>query len=430
MQDRPIGRKSRTAGSTKLPSIAPPSPPCHNPPMFSRRTRWVQTPNPLMAAWASRVAAGLPCLDLTESNPTRCGFEYPEQEILQALADPRGLLYQPTPAGLPAARAALAADLTAVAATGSPIHPDRLVLTASTSEAYGWLFKLLCEREDHVLIPRPSYPLFEFLASLEDVVLDPYPLRYEGRWRIDLDALSGMLTPRTRAVVVVHPNNPTGSYLNREEADSLGALCRSHDLALISDEVFHEYPLSHAPDASRASSLAGTTSCLTFSLGGLSKAAGLPQIKVGWIHLGGPDDLVQDARSRLEVIADTYLSVNTPAQWALPRILEQRRGIREQIRQRTRGNLAWLQERASRSPDETWELLKVEGGWSVVLRVPRTRSEEEWCGALVEEDGVLLHPGYFFDFESEAYLVASLLPQEEQFREAMKRVLSAVRRAG
>lgn len=390
--------------------------------MFTQRTQWSRNPNRLAATWSARLGSGLPAIDLTESNPTRCGFTYPEAEILRALADPRGLLYEPAPAGLPAARRAVAEDL-------GLDGWDSILLTASTSEAYGWLFKLLCERDDEVLIPRPSYPLFDFLAALEEVRLVPYPLRYEAGWRMDFEALESALTPRTRAVLVVHPNNPTGNYVTREEWQRLSALCAERDLAVISDEVFHEYAFENASDADergapdRAPSLALEAPCLTFSLGGLSKAAGLPQIKVGWIHVGGPAGTAREAFGRLEVVADTYLSVNTPAQWALPSLLQLRRKVRDQIRSRVRANRRWILEEAAGSAP--WELLRAEGGWYAVIRVPRIRTEEEWCCRLAEEEGVLLHPGYFFDFESEAYLVASLLPEEVRFREGMNRLLRA-----
>jgi alanine-synthesizing transaminase len=410
---------------------------------FSHRTAWERTPNRLADAWARRLASGRPAIDLTESNPTRCGFAYPETRILRALADPRGLLYQPVPRGLPAAREAVASYLAAEVPGAAPCSPDELVLSASTSEAYGWLLKLLCERGDQVLVPRPSYPLFDFLAGLEEVTLVPYALRREERWHLDIESLAAAAGPRTRAVIVVHPNNPTGNTLTEAEAEALTTFCAARGQAVISDEVFLEYqfpaapgpapvpPLGGAPHVltgsptSRlarplAGSLAPRGGCLVFSLGGLSKSSGLPQIKLGWIRVGGPPALATEALARLEVIADTYLSVNTPAQWALPELLGAGRVVRAAIRARTVANLHWL---ASRARNVAWELLPADGGWYAVLRVPRTHTEEEWCLLLSEEEGVLLHPGYFFDFESEAFLVASLLPEEERFAEAMARVL-------
>jgi len=419
---------------------------------FAARTAWERRPNALSLAWERRLASGAPADDLTESNPTRCGFRYPAERILRALADPRALRYEPHPRGLPLARERLAAHLDGQAdappdgARGGrrdqrrdqradqtqdepqdeppggrapSCHPDRLVLTASTSEAYAWLFKLLCERGDRVLIPRPSYPLFDFLAGLEEVELAPYPLRFDGRWRLDLAALAAAVDERTRAVVVVHPNNPTGNALLATEAAALGELCARRGLAVISDEVFLEYLEEGAARPERlAGSLAAESPALTFSLGGLSKSAGLPQIKAGWIRAGGPDGLVEEALGRLEVIADTYLSVNTPAQWALPELLAAGREVAAQILARVRGNRRWLE---TRSGGTAWQVLPADGGWSAVLRLPRIRSEEEWCLLLAAEEGVLLHPGFFFDFPSEAYLVASLLPEERTFRGAMER---------
>lgn len=418
----------------------------HAPVPFSHRTAWERAPNRLAEAWTKRLASGKPSVDLTESNPTRCGLPYPESSILEALADPRGLLYEPVPRGLPAAREAVAAYLAAEVPGAAPCSPDDLVLSASTSEAYGWLMKLLCEHGDQVLVPRPSYPLFDFLAGLEGVTLVPYSLRREGRWRVDFESLAAAAGPRTRAVIVVHPNNPTGSALTVAEADELAGFCARRGLAIIADEVFLEYPLAPTPDPASpppsggpksglsngragppagdlAGSLAPRGGCLAFSLGGLSKSSGLPQIKVGWIRVGGPRPLATEALARLEVIADTYLSVNTPAQWALPALLGAGREVRNAIRTRTAANRRWL---GSQARDVSWELLPADGGWYAVLRVPRIHTEEDWCLLLAEEEGVLLHPGFFFDFESEAFLVASLLPEEERFREAMTRVFGRI----
>lgn len=455
--------------------------------MFSERTRWESSRNPLTEAWDRRRRNGLPCFDLTQSNPTLCGFSYPPW-ILDALSGPPALLYEPEARGLPAALEAVAEHISSLhhpvrppgrsavtpgtgvtpGATGTSgtsgtsgggsgrIDPASLLLCSGTSEAYGWLLKLLCDPGDHVLVPRPSYPLLDYLADLESVSLRPYTLRYDGRWNLDLHALEDAWTPRTRAVVVIHPNNPTGNFLNRREADLLRSFCTEHDLALISDEVFLEYPLQadsgsspHAGDepygdlhrAGRdrrvqldwttepgAASLAIDSPCLTFSLGGLSKSCGLPQIKVGWIHAGGPPSTAAEALKRLEIVSDTYLSVNTPAQIALREILRTGRSVAGQIRRRTSGNWAWLRGRADRSAGAPWTRLDTEGGWYAVLRIPNTRTEEEWCLDLVEHHGIMLHPGYFFDFPSEAFLVASLLPEEDLFSAAMDLALGFVER--
>ena len=363
--------------------------------MFSHRLSWDAAPNPLSEAVARRRAAGLPVLDLTESNPTRAGLDYPP-DLLTPLADPRGLSYDPHPAGLLTAREAVSAYY---AARGVPVYPSRILLTASTSDAYAWCFKLLCDPGDEVLIPRPSYPLFEFLAGLEAVRVTPYPLFYDHGWHIDTGALEAAITPRTRAIVTVNPNNPTGSFLKRHELDRLCDLARRHDLALISDEVFADYPLGAAAD--RVTTLARVAGPLVFVMSGLSKIAGLPQLKLGWIVANSAE-----ASARLEWIADTYLPVATPVQLALPGLLAAGDGVQRQIRARTAANLARLREQ--------FPPLEVEGGWYATIAVPRTRTEQEWTLALLDR-GVLVQPGFFYDFPNEAYLVLSLLTPPEPF---------------
>ena len=295
--------------------------------------------------------------------------------------------------GHPAARAAVAAYY------GGRVEPDRVLVTASTSEAYGFLFKLLADPGDEILAPRPSYPLFDFLAALESVRVVEYPLVYHGGWAIDFDTLAQRITPRSRAVVVVNPNNPTGSYLKKSELAGLIELCRKHELAIVSDEVFSDYPL--AEDAERVSSLVNVEEVLTFSLSGLSKLVGLPQLKLGWIVAGGPEAARQEAVQHLELIADTYLSVGTPVQWAAAALLGLRETMQAQILERVRGNLALLGSRiGSASP---WRLLDPEGGWYTVIQAPRIHSEEEWVLTVLGEENVLVQPGFFFDFETEAF---------------------------
>ena len=386
--------------------------------MFSSRLRWDARPNRLSAALESKRRAGAPVLDLTESNPTRAGLSYPA-EIVQALADPRSIVYEPQPQGSQEARAA-AADY--YRARGCDVSPEQVTITASTSEAYAYLFKLLADPGDEVLVPRPSYPLFEFLAALESVRVVQYPLRYGGRWHIDLEALASGVTERTRAIVLVNPNNPTGSFVKRDELRSLTALAAARGLALISDEVFADYAFD--ADPARAPTLAGVRDALTFCLSGLSKVAGLPQMKLGWIATTGPG--AAGAVARLEWIADTYLSVGTPVQHALPRLLEAGRSVQAQVAQRTGANLEWLRRTIGR--DSVCEALDVEGGWYATLRIPRTRGEEEWALALLEHENVLVQPGFFYDFEAEAYLVLSLLTAPDIFREGASRLLAAVER--
>ena len=382
--------------------------------MFSSRFHWDLHTNRLTQALAARRAAGREVLDLTESNPTHAGFAYPG-EIVSAFADARMLAYEPLPAGTPAARAAVAAYY---ARRGHAVPVERILLTASTSEAYGYLFKLLMNPGDEVLVPRPSYPLFEFLADMESVVVRQYPLEYHGAWSMDVGAIEAAMTERTRAIVLVNPNNPTGSYVNRAELRALAAVCARRGVALISDEVFADYALTE--DGERVTTLAAEEECLAFAMSGLSKVAGLPQMKLGWIVVNGPAAVRQEAWEKLEWIADTYLSVSTPVQCAAAGLLEAGEAVQRQIRERTAANLAFAREALAGSAANT---LAVEGGWYITLQVARVRSEEEWTLELLEQAGVLVQPGYFYDFAAEAYLVVSLLTAPEIFREGMGRLV-------
>jgi alanine-synthesizing transaminase len=359
-------------------------------------------------------AAGAPILDLTESNPTAAGFAYPSDAILSALADPRSLRYEPAAAGMPTARAAVSEYYS------GRVRPDRILLTASTSEAYAFVFKLLADPGDEVLVPSPSYPLFDYLAALESVRVVQYPLVYQGSWNIDFDALARSITSGSRAIVLVNPNNPTGSFLKQSELGPLLALCREHNLALISDEVFTDYVFED--DARLVRSLTDIDEVLTFSLSGLSKVAGLPQLKLGWIVTGGPPIDREKAFGRLELIADTYLSVGAPVQWAAPALLGLRGELQRQILGRVRVNRAFLTSQIG--PTSPWNLLSTEGGWYAVLEAPRIQSEEEWVLNLLTDDNVLVQPGFFFDFEKEAFLVISLLTPEDVFRAGIRRILA------
>jgi hypothetical protein len=376
---------------------------------FSSRFHWDLRPNRLTQALAARRASGAPVLDLTESNPTHAALSYPP-DLPHAFEDPRILSYDPQPAGALHAREAVSAYYSA---RGSQIAPGRILLTASTSEAYSYLFKLLCDPSGEVLVPRPSYPLFEFLADMESVKVRTYPLRYHGSWSMEPPEL----TDRTRAVVLVNPNNPTGSFIKRSELAPLMEQCAARNVALISDEVFADYWF--APDTQRVATLAGLEECLAFSMSGLSKVAGLPQMKLGWIVVGGPPALRAAAMEKLEWIADTYLSVSTPVQCAAPRLLAAGEGIQRQIRERTAGNLTLARELLAESAGN---ILAVEGGWYITIQVPRVRAEEEWTLQLLEREGVLVQPGFFYDFDSEAYLVVSLLTGPAVFREGLSRL--------
>jgi alanine-synthesizing transaminase len=405
--------------------------------MFARRTEWPLEPNALTREIESRAERGLPLLDLTESNPTRCGFVYDSATILRALGKPGVLLYQPEPRG-PAAGRQVVADY--YAEHGAVIDLEQIFLTASTSEAYSYLFRLLADPGEAVLVPRPSYPLFDFLAGLNDLEIIGYPLVYDSSWRIDLDELGSILrnasSPLPRALVVVHPNNPTGSFIHQGELETLTDLCRRHHLALIADEVFADYVLepAGAPDRgkwARTASHAGLNHVLTFTLSGLSKVSALPQMKLAWIVVSGPPDQRVRALARLEIIADTYLSVSAPVAAGLPDLLETRRAIQPQILARLRQNLAALDSQLS--PARQAVRLKTEGGWYAVLELPRTRegkvrSDDDWALELAREDGVLVHPGHFYEFTSENHLVLSLLPAPDVFSEGIRRL--AARLAG
>lgn len=381
--------------------------------MFSSRFHWDLRPNQITQDIEAKRRDGVRLLDLTESNPTRAGLQYPA-EILRAFEDERSLVYDPAPAGALPAREAVGGYY---AARGVDVAPERILLTTSTSEAYAYLFKLLCDPGDRVLVPRPSYPLFEFLANMESVEVSQYGLTYHGGWGIDVDSVARAVTPRTRAVVLVNPNNPTGSYVKSAELAGLVTLCAAQGIALISDEVFADFSLSSDP--ARVRTIAGVNDCLAFSLSGLSKVAGLPQMKLGWIVVSGPEALRVEAMEKLEWIADTYLSVSTPVQCAAGRLLAAGEVVQRQIRERCAQNLAFARETLAGSAAN---ILEVEGGWYITVQMPRIRSEEEWALWLLDRENVLVQPGFFYDFESEAFLVASLLTAEAVFREGLVRL--------
>jgi aspartate/methionine/tyrosine aminotransferase len=383
--------------------------------MFSDRLPLHAETNQLTRLLDGLRARGETCVDLTESNPTRAGIVYPSG-LLDTLVDPRALRYEPQPLGLDTARAAVAADH---ARRGAVVDPAHVVLTASSSEAYTWLFKLFCNPGECVLVPRPSYPLFEHLTRLEGVRAEPYDLEYHGRWEIDFGSLAGVPAD-ARALLLVSPNNPTGSYVSERELERLADVCRRHRLALVADEVFADYALdAHQP----LTDIATRVDVLAFTLGGLSKAAGLPQLKLGWIVAGGPARERDAALAALELIADSFLSVSTPVQVAAPALLQHAAPVRAAIHTRVRRNLAAARHLAVDYP--ACDLLRSEGGWSLVLRIPATRSEERFVIDLLERERILVHPGYFFDFRAEAFIVVSLLPEETRFADAFARVLRA-----
>jgi alanine-synthesizing transaminase len=387
--------------------------------MFSKRTEWKLAPNRFTQAQGELRAAGMDVLDLSVSNPTRAGLHYDDEAILQALVQPEAMDYDPQPKGLLTARQAVTRYYHDAHGLYGP-DPESLILTTSTSEGYSYVFRLLSNPDDEILVPKPSYPLFEFLADLQDVKLVPYPLLYDNGWQIDFPSLYKAVNHLTRAVVVVHPNNPTGSYATSAEVEALNRICTEYNLALIVDEVFLDY----AHDGAPRSSFVSNDQVLTFTLSGISKISGLPQMKVAWIATSGPEDRKGEALARLEVIADTYLSMNAPLQLATPVLVDQRRSIQPLLLDRVRTNLQDLDRQLSRQ--KTCERLSVEGGWYVVLRVPALQSDEDLAIDLLRKVAVLVHPGHFYDFPSDGYLVLSLITPAAEFREAISRILGVL----
>lgn len=379
---------------------------------FSARTDWDMEEARLARALRERRAAGLSVFDLTASNPTQCGFRYDEPGILAALTDPRAITYDPDPRGMPAAREAVCRYY---AQHGASVPPERIFLTTSTSEAYSWSFRLLCDPGDEVLIAQPSYPLFDFLAQLDDVRLRPYPLFYDHGWHLDLSSLRERISDSTKAIAVVHPNNPTGHWTR--ERRELEELCAEYGLALIIDEVFLDYPLSDLPGTSFAT---GEHPALTFVLSGVSKVAALPQMKAAWIAAAGPENQLNPALERLEVIADTFLSMNAPVQCALETWLGAADNLQDQIRTRTHANLGSLDKLLETCPAVT--RLQAEAGWYAVLRIPALGRDEDLAVRLINECGVSVHPGYFFGFSGEGWLVVSLLTPEAAFRTGIEQI--------
>ena len=383
--------------------------------MFAKRTNWNLETNRLSAALAAHRAAGKPLIDLTVSNPTECGFQYDEEAILDALRNPAALKYEPNPRGLAVARDAVAQYY---AERGAVVSTDDIILTTSTSEAYSYVFRTLCNPDDEVLIPEPSYPLFEFLADIQDVRLVRYPLVYDYGWQIDFHALEHAITPRTRGVIVVHPNNPTGHFLKLEEMRKLNEICAAREIAIVADEVFRDFALGDK----RHATFAANAGALTFSMSGLSKICGLPQMKAAWLIVNGPEPSKAQALARLEMIADTYLSMNAPIQWALPAFLDMRREVQRQLMGRVKENLAELDRQLA--GQKSCSRLEVEGGWNAVIRVPATCSDEELALELLATCGVYVHPGHFYDFPSEGIVVLSLITPLNDFSVGVKQLLS------
>jgi alanine-synthesizing transaminase len=384
--------------------------------MFASRTNWNLKPNRLAEALERHKSGGRRLLDLSASNPTECGFKYDAPAIMRSLCAPASLQYHPDPKGLKSARQAVSDYYPE---RGQRIAIDDLILTASTSEAYSFIFRLLCNPGDELLIPTPGYPLFDFLADVNDVRLVRYPLFYDHGWHIDMHALKQAITPRTRGIIVVHPNNPTGHFTGQEEIAELNQICAANRMAIIADEVFLDFALGAAQK-----SFVTNAGSLTFTMSGISKISGLPQMKFAWLAVSGPEETKREALARLEMIADTYLSLNAPIQLAAPVLLRQRAKFQQQLMARVRQNLAELDSQLV-GKNNVGRLV-VEGGWYAVLRIPATRSDEELAIDLLEKHDVYLHPGHFYDFPRDGYLVVSLITPEQDFHEGMGRILSVV----
>jgi alanine-synthesizing transaminase len=386
--------------------------------MFSQRTNWKLSPNKYTRALGEIRISGEHFFDLTVSNPTQCGFHYDEKEILASFQNAKSLSYEPEAKGLLAARQEVARYY--AEDHGVAVDPESLLLTTSTSEAYSYVFRLLCNPHDEILVPKPSYPLFDFLGDLQDVALIPYALQHAQGWFIDFPSILRGLTPRTRAVLLVHPNNPTGSYVKPEEVRQLNDLCHERNLALIVDEVFLDYSLA----SQRRKTFAANQDALTFTLSGLSKIAALPQMKVAWVATTGPQALARSALDRLEIIADTYLSLNSPTQWAFPGLFAQRRSLQPQVLQRIREN--WGHLRSLANGKTSCEVLDTEGGWCAVLRIPGERSDEDLAIELLQRAHVLVHPGHFYDFPSDGFVVVSLITPRDDFQRGISCLLEFV----
>lgn len=383
--------------------------------MFADRTNWNLDKNRLTQALHRHRQEGKELLDLTVSNPTECGFEPDEEAILQVLCQRAALSYEPAAKGLQSARDAVAAYY---AAHGADISPDDIILATSTSEAYSLVFRTICNPGDEILVPEPSYPLFAFLADIQDVKIVRYPLFYDHGWQIDFHALEKSITSRARGLIVVHPNNPTGHFCKPAESSRLDEICSTREMALIADEVF----LDFAIDSGTRPSFAAGNGALTFTVSGLSKIAGLPQMKVAWLITGGSEPLKSQAMQRLEIIADTYLSMNAPVQQAIPVFLEQRHKFQDQLKGRVQRNLSELDRQLAEQ--QFCKRLEVEGGWYGVLRVPALHPDEDLAIQLLTTRNVYVHPGHFYDFQTEGFLVVSLITPERNFAEGIRRLLS------
>ncbi len=386
--------------------------------MFAKRTDWPLAPNQISLKLETLRQSGIKILDLTESNPTQCQFEYPANPILAPLSDPQNLTHQPSSKGTESARRAI---LEYYREKGIRLNLEQIFLTASTSEAYSFIFRLLVNPDETVLAPKPSYPLFDYLTQLNDIHLEYYSLLYAEKWTIHFDSLEKWMDQKPKAMILVNPNNPTGSFIKESEFKKINEFALTHEFALISDEVFLDYPLD--TNSSYCLSAAANKKVLTFTLGGISKTLALPQMKLAWMVVSGPQTLLKDSIERLEIICDTYLSVNSPAQHSLSNWLSLRRGIQKQITDRIQANQDFLKRQIAAS---LLKLLNAEGGWCAILKLGQRIDEERLVLKLLETKHVLVHPGYFFDLENHSHLVLSLLLPPSIFKEGVHRILDGL----
>ncbi len=382
--------------------------------MFSSRSKWDLAPNRLYRLKEEKRLNGETIIDLTESNPTFCGFSYQKEDILDSLCTESVLEYRPDPRGIRSAREAISKYYSG---QGIAVNPDHILLTSGTSEAYSFLFKLLCNINDRVLVPRPSYPLFDYLCLLNDVEPFGYRLYYDSEWRIDFDTFEEGLNGRVGAIIIVNPNNPTGSYIKQDEFNRICNLAEKYNCTVIVDSVFEPYSLN--ADGSRAEILKYNGSALLFSLNGISKLLGLPQLKLSWTVVRGNSGKSSEALNRLEVIADTYLSVNVPVQIALPKLLQEPLYVKEQIMNRVRSNLQYLKDTTS---NMNISLLNTEGGWYAILQLPQRYSDNEWAERMLVHWNILVQPGYFYDIEQKSCVVISLPQKTDKFEEGISRM--------
>ncbi len=387
--------------------------------MFSTRTNWNLTPNKSSRLIEERRAKGLLILDLTESNPTLCGFHYPQEDILGALLNPENLIYEPNSKGLQKTRAAVAEYYSS---HSIDINPENIFLTASTSEAYTFIFRLLMDVGDEILVPKPSYPLMEYLTKISDVEIKYYNLLYDGEWFFDFDSITRNISKKTKAILLIHPNNPTGSYIKKEEYKTLVEVCASNNLALIADEVFLDY--SFYEDESRVNSLAEKKDVLTFTFSGISKIIGLPQMKLAWIVVNGREDVGREAISRLEIIADSYLTVSTPIQNAAKNWFSLREKQNGDIRNRIKVNYEFLVDRTKNN--SLIKVMNVEGGWNAILQIPQLKSDEEWVEYFLTNHGVIVQPGFFYDFDRDGFWVVSLLTTPDIFQKGIDIIVKEI----